>query len=174
MIASFIFVSTFFKIVSSRIPNFACRLESVRITAFSLPTPICPCFGLILFMVAVRFATCASAASNRAVSSLNAVLFSIGSSGVLCPFYWCLFWTCSISTNLVIYACRLSCVFVVSVWRVAKVCFCSFTKSCSFASRPWFGINRYSLVSVIFFSALFMCKFIDAISSLASKASVRF
>jgi hypothetical protein len=82
-IASFTFASTFFNTVSSRTPNFAYRLESVRTTALSFPMPVCPFCGQILFSAAVRFTTCASAASRRVVSFSSIVLSCAGVSGVV-------------------------------------------------------------------------------------------
>jgi hypothetical protein len=114
-IASFTLASIFFKTISSRTPNFAYRLESVRTTAFSFPMPVCPFCGQILFNVAVRFTTCASAASRRVVSFSSMVLSCAGISGVGCGYYLLLFYIFIMFTRPLICACIFSCFFMVSV-----------------------------------------------------------
>jgi hypothetical protein len=114
-IASFTFASTFFSTVSSRTPNFAYRLESVRTMAFSFPMPFCPFCGQILSSAAVRFTTYASAASRRVVSFSTTVLSCAGVSGVVWGFYLWPFCIFKIYIRLSTCACNFSYALIVSV-----------------------------------------------------------
>ena len=172
--AAKIFASTFFNIISSLIPNLACRLDSVRVGANILPAFFRFCCDLSRPSCVVRATTWVSAASNRDVSWVIMVGSGVctAGSGVCCLLTSSCVWVMAMS--LFICACILCCFCRTSVWKVAIFWFYKFSIELSLASSPTFGSSRYSLVSRISFSALVMWNFRDAMSSLASRTMVRF
>ncbi len=172
--ATLIFECTFFRTSSSLIPSFAYKLDSVMMTAFCFPPLVTPCSGRSKLSSVVNATIRASAASSLAASWVSSVWSGLVREGELDLFYWGLliFFCTSISPSS--WFCILSYFASMSAWNVANFLCRAYSIPPTLASSPVCGVCKYSAVFLCSASMLLMCRFMDATSSLVSRASMRF